>query len=76
MVWVCWDFGEMRVRAARHAIGASYQQSWIGERSLVGSSWTEIDRKWQIRDFQNRDPTSFVANKLVVRSRGNSFSPG
>jgi hypothetical protein len=43
--WVCWDFGEMRVRPTHYTIPALFLKSWVVEGSLDGSSWTEFDRK-------------------------------
>jgi hypothetical protein len=65
--WVCWDFGEMRVRPTSYTIKAWCLNSWVidgsldGTRwtvnawvidgSLDGTRWTEIDRRTYKRFF-------------------------
>jgi hypothetical protein len=43
--WVCWDFGEMRVRPTHYTIKCHFLGSWVVEGSLDGEGWTEIDRQ-------------------------------
>jgi hypothetical protein len=50
--WICWDFGEMRVRPTHYTIKAYRLKSWVVEGSLDGRSWTEIDRQTDNQDFK------------------------
>jgi hypothetical protein len=43
--WVCWDFGEMRVRATHYTIRSIPLKSWVIESSLDSRAWIAIDRK-------------------------------
>jgi hypothetical protein len=43
--WVCWDFGEMRVRPTHYTLYARWLRHWSLEGSLDGKNWTEIDRQ-------------------------------
>jgi hypothetical protein len=49
--WVCWDFHELRVRPTQYTINSFWLKSWVVESSLDGEAWTEIDRKWDNKDF-------------------------
>jgi hypothetical protein len=65
--WICWDFHEMRVRPTHYTIKCWKLKSWVVESSLDGETWTEIDRKTDIRDFKggNRVTASFAVTKLA-----------
>jgi hypothetical protein len=66
--WVCWDFGEMRVRPTHYTIWTGYLQSWVVEGSLDGRSWTEIDRQTDNEDFYEWNRASFaVSNPAEFR---------
>jgi hypothetical protein len=67
--WICWDFGETRVRPANYTIRAFYLKSWDLEGSLDGSSWTVIDRRSDTQDFKGGWVTaSFpVSNQVECR---------
>jgi hypothetical protein len=43
--WVCWDFGEMRVRLTGYRLASTLLKSWVIDGSLDGENWTEIDRQ-------------------------------
>jgi hypothetical protein len=43
--WICWDFGELRVRPTQYKIFGVQFESWVIEVSMDGTSWKEIDRK-------------------------------
>jgi hypothetical protein len=43
--WVCWDFGEMRVRPTHYQIAAPIMKSWAVEGSLDGLTWTEMHQR-------------------------------
>jgi hypothetical protein len=60
--WVCWDFREMRVRPTHYTLWALSLKSWVVEGSLDGSSWTEIDRQTNNKDFKSwaRDNQKFL----------------
>jgi hypothetical protein len=61
--WVCWDFGEMRVRPTHYTIKGAWLKSWVVEGSLDGSSWTEIDRQTDNQDFCDWNTASFAVSK-------------
>jgi E3 ubiquitin-protein ligase HECTD1 len=59
--WICWDFGELRVRPTHYTIRAYSLKSWVVEGSLDGSSWTEIDRQTDNQDFKDHANTASFA---------------
>jgi hypothetical protein len=62
--WVCWDFGEMRVRPTHYTINALFTlKLWAVEGSLDGRSWTEVDRKKNHQDFDFHMIKSFAVSK-------------
>jgi hypothetical protein len=62
--WVCWDFGEMRVRPTHYTIKTLRLKSWVVEGSLDGRSWTEIDRQTDNQDFEDGwNTASFTVSK-------------
>jgi hypothetical protein len=61
--WVCWDFGEMRVRPTHYTIWTGRLKSWVVEGSLNGRSWTEIDRQTNNQDFCDWNTASFAVSK-------------
>jgi hypothetical protein len=62
--WICWDFGEMRIRPGHYTIRTNYLKSWAVEASLDGETWTEINRKTANRDFRyGRNAASFAVSK-------------
>jgi hypothetical protein len=66
--WICWDFGEMRVRPTHYTIKAGSLKSWVVEGSLDGGSWTEIDRQTDNQDFWDWRRASFaVSNPAEFR---------
>jgi hypothetical protein len=64
--WVCWDFGEMRLRPTRYTLKADYLKSWVVECSLDGRRWTEIDRQTGNQDF--KDDSASTAVSFAVRA--------
>jgi hypothetical protein len=50
--WVCWDFGQIRIRVTHYTIKGSFLKSWVVEVSVDGSSWREIDRQTDNQDFK------------------------
>jgi hypothetical protein len=67
--WICWDFGELRIRPTHYTMKAHYPKSWVVEGSVDGESWTEIDRRTDNEDFATGANTiSFtVANPVDSR---------
>jgi hypothetical protein len=64
--WVCWDFGDMRVRPTRYTIEAYKLATWVVEGSSDGDSWTVIDRQTDSQNFKaGRTRASFAVWKLV-----------
>jgi hypothetical protein len=69
--WVCWDFGEMRVRVTHYTVRALRLKSWVVEGSLDGDgwffsgTWTEIDRQTDNQDFKDWNTASFALSKPV-----------
>jgi hypothetical protein len=64
--WVCWDFGEMRVRPTDYTVAARLLKSWILEGSVDGRAWAEIDRRKDSADFvdaQNVGVVSLAVSK-------------
>jgi hypothetical protein len=50
--WICWDFGQRRVRPTHYTITSYYLKSWIVEGSVDGTTWTEMDRRQNNQDFR------------------------
>jgi hypothetical protein len=50
--WVCWDFGQMRVRPFGYTITALFLKSWIVQGSVTGRKWTMIDRQMDNQVFR------------------------
>jgi hypothetical protein len=50
--WICWNFGERRVRPSHYTIRALDLKSWLVEGSLDGTKWKEIDRRTDSPNFQ------------------------
>jgi hypothetical protein len=50
--WICWDFGEMRVRPTNYTIPTIRLKSWVVEVSVDGHAWTEVDRQVGIQVFR------------------------
>jgi hypothetical protein len=66
--WLCWDFGEMRIRPTNYAVKDLFLRSWVLQGSLDGKSWTEIDRQRDNQDFQKLSWASFtVSNPAEFR---------
>jgi hypothetical protein len=67
--WVCWDFGEMRVRLDHYTIIGHSMKSWILHGSRNGDDWWEIDKQTDIQGSKNNwNPISFaVANPAEFR---------
>jgi hypothetical protein len=51
--WICWDFGEMRVRVAHYTIEGYSLKSWVVEGSPDGEGWQVIDRQKGLLDFKD-----------------------
>jgi hypothetical protein len=51
--WVCWDFGQERVRLKSYLVSASGLRGWVLEGSADGAYWAEIDRQENVYSFQN-----------------------
>jgi hypothetical protein len=58
--WLCWDFGEMRVRPTHYTITATDLKTWVIEGSISGNWWTEIDRRAEGQDFLELRQGSFA----------------
>jgi hypothetical protein len=58
--WVCWDFGQMRVRPTHYTMRAVGLKSWIVAGSLDGESWVEIHRQTNSQTFKERNQASFA----------------
>jgi hypothetical protein len=56
--WICWDFGDMRVRPTHYTLSGWDKKSWLVEGSMDGHNWTVIDEKTHNEDF--RRSTFFV----------------
>ena len=62
---VCYDFKEKSIIPSGYSIRSRYNggrgeyniQSWVIETSNDGSSWTEIDRKQNCKDLDDRNVT-------------------
>jgi hypothetical protein len=67
--WICWNFGEMRVRATHYTIRAYGLRSWVGESSLDGEVWTEIDRQTDNLAFTRNVSTASFSVSNPVESR-------
>jgi hypothetical protein len=66
--WICWDFGEMRVRPTHYTLSTRFLKSWVVEGSLDGRSWREIDRQTDNQDFKNWNTASLaVSNPAEFR---------
>jgi hypothetical protein len=79
--WICWDFGEMRVRPTHYTIRTCSLKSWVVECSLDGSSWMEIDRQtgngnfksdWNTASFTVSNPTESRLIRLTQTEKNNS----
>jgi hypothetical protein len=67
--WICWDFGEMRIRPTHYTMKAVYPKSWIVEGSLDGANWTELDRQTDNEDFKTDISTASFSISTVVEVR-------
>jgi hypothetical protein len=62
--WICWDFGEMRVRPTNYTMNSMRSKSWVVEVSVDGHAWTEIDRQVGIQVFRD----DWVTDSFAVSS--------
>jgi hypothetical protein len=53
----------MRVRPTHYTLRADCLKSWVVEGSLDGTSWTEIDRQTDNRNFWGCAAASFAVSK-------------
>jgi hypothetical protein len=51
--WVCWDFGDLRVRPTNYAIHSSLLKSWNLATSQDGTAWEVIDSQTDRDDFKD-----------------------
>jgi hypothetical protein len=68
--WICWDFGERRVRPTHYTIDATYLKSWVVDGSLDGTSWTTLDRQTDNTDCRRHGaptPVSFGVAQVECR---------
>jgi hypothetical protein len=52
--WVCWNFGNLRVRPTHYTIYSCWLSSWLLEGSLDGVEWIEIDRRTDNFDLEEK----------------------
>jgi hypothetical protein len=57
--WVCWDFGEMRIRVTHYTIKTNQLRSWVVEGSSDGQTWTEVDLQREVMDLRREGRGSF-----------------
>jgi hypothetical protein len=57
--WVCWDFGEMRVRPTQYTIRAWGLKLWVVEGSLDGEDWRRMDRQANTPYFKKWNTWTF-----------------
>jgi hypothetical protein len=50
--WICWDFGEMRIRPTHYTIATGFLRSWVIEGSDDGIHWAELDRQTDNQAFK------------------------
>jgi hypothetical protein len=66
--WICWDFGQMRIRPTNYTITAANLMPWSVEGSFDGLTWTEIDRVPDEHTFQylSQEFTRVITVSFVV----------
>jgi hypothetical protein len=75
--WLCYDFGEMRIRPTLYSIrsqfnGASngfHPKNWVLEASLDGTTWTEIDRRLDNDALNGKNVTATFSCSALVEAR-------
>jgi hypothetical protein len=68
--WLCWDFGDLRIKPTAYTISSYAPKSWVLEGSLEGQVWTEIDRQIDNCEFKvwpTRASSFDVANPTECR---------
>jgi hypothetical protein len=66
--WVCWDFGEMRVRPTHYTITTRLVKSWVVEGSIESENSAMIDQQTEIQDFKGKNWVSLaVSNPAEFR---------
>jgi hypothetical protein len=65
--WVCWDFGERRVRPTHYTIRGLWLKSWVVDGSADGVNWQELHREKDNRTFK-QGPRSETASFAVSGS--------
>jgi hypothetical protein len=65
--WICWDFGDRRVRATHYTIMACGLKSLIVEGSLDCEKWAVLDRHWRNHNFHEWETRSFALKPKEVR---------
>jgi hypothetical protein len=66
--WICWDFGEMRVRPTHYTLRAWGMRSWITEASADNKNWQPIDRQTNSTYFKSLSTVSFpISNATECR---------
>jgi hypothetical protein len=65
--WICWDFGDRRVRPTNYTINGWGLKSWVVEGSANGANWVEMDRKTGNQEFNDDRwmTASFAVSKPV-----------
>jgi hypothetical protein len=64
--WICWNFGQRRIRLTHYTLRACKLKSWVVEGSPDGSTWTEIDRKTDNQDFS---PGGYTTASFAVSNQ-------
>jgi hypothetical protein len=66
--WVCWDFGQFRVRLTNYTIQSRYLKSWTLEWSQDAKTWEPLDRRTDSLDFKGSNTVSFaISGSLTCR---------
>jgi hypothetical protein len=63
--WICWDFGEMRVRSTHSTIQTARLQACLVEGSLDGSSPKEVDLKTEKGKLYKSAIASYAVSKAA-----------
>jgi hypothetical protein len=64
--WLCWDFGELRLRPTNYTVSSHLLRSWVVEGSVNGAIWTVIDRQSDNQDFKRKaNVASFDVSESV-----------
>jgi hypothetical protein len=63
--WICWDFGEMRVRLTHYQKCTSAMESWILHGSVDGKTWKILDCKIAPDYFSDASVRTFAVSDSV-----------